>query len=187
MTTAAASSAAAISPRPGWAFPCRSTGTCRAPRPGALRPSASTARPTTTRWPWRWCCTTCPSTTTASTLTTVVVDAWGLPVARITLTPHQNDLDQGRCLIDRSAEILEAAGARKRHQGLCRAHHRQLLAPARHDPHGQRSGDVGAEPLVPGTRGRQSLRRWTARPSRPRPARTPRSPSWPTPGGCRTT
>jgi choline dehydrogenase-like flavoprotein len=41
-----------------------------------------------------------------------VVDAWGLPVARITLTPHQNDLDQGRFLIDRNAEILEAAGAR---------------------------------------------------------------------------
>jgi choline dehydrogenase-like flavoprotein len=41
-----------------------------------------------------------------------VVDAWGLPVARITLTPHRNDLDQGRFLIDRSAEVLEAAGAR---------------------------------------------------------------------------
>jgi choline dehydrogenase-like flavoprotein len=41
-----------------------------------------------------------------------VADAWGLPVARITLTPHRNDLDQGRFLIDRSADILEAAGAR---------------------------------------------------------------------------
>jgi choline dehydrogenase-like flavoprotein len=41
-----------------------------------------------------------------------VVDAWGLPVARITLTPHRNDLDQGRFLIDRSADILGAAGAR---------------------------------------------------------------------------
>ena len=40
-----------------------------------------------------------------------VVDAWGLPVARVTLQPHQNDLDQGRYLIDRSAEILEAAQA----------------------------------------------------------------------------
>jgi len=40
-----------------------------------------------------------------------VVDAWGLPVARITLTPHRNDLAMGRFLIDRSAEILEAAGA----------------------------------------------------------------------------
>ena len=41
-----------------------------------------------------------------------VVDAWGLPVARVTLKPHQNDLDQGRFLIDRNAEILEAGGAR---------------------------------------------------------------------------
>ena len=40
-----------------------------------------------------------------------VVDDWGMPVARITLTPHENDLAMGRFLIDRSAEILEAAGA----------------------------------------------------------------------------
>lgn len=40
-----------------------------------------------------------------------VVDAWGLPVARITLKPHRNDLDQGRYLIDRAADILEASGA----------------------------------------------------------------------------
>lgn len=40
-----------------------------------------------------------------------VLDAWGLPVARITLSPHDNDLAMGRFLIDRNAEILEAAGA----------------------------------------------------------------------------
>ncbi|MGB3828997.1 MAG: GMC family oxidoreductase, partial [Ornithinimicrobium sp.] len=40
-----------------------------------------------------------------------VVDAWGLPVARITLSPHDNDLAMGRFLIDRKAEVLEAAGA----------------------------------------------------------------------------
>jgi choline dehydrogenase-like flavoprotein len=34
-------------------------------------------------------------------------------VARITLRPHPNDLAQGRWLIDRNAEILEAAGAKK--------------------------------------------------------------------------
>ena len=39
-----------------------------------------------------------------------VVDAWGLPVARITLTPHENDLAQGRFLVDRCGDILEAAG-----------------------------------------------------------------------------
>jgi choline dehydrogenase-like flavoprotein len=42
-----------------------------------------------------------------------VTDAWGLPVARITLTPHANDLRQGRFLIDRAGEILNAAGARR--------------------------------------------------------------------------
>ncbi|MEA2622667.1 MAG: hypothetical protein QOH61_1577 [Chloroflexota bacterium] len=40
-----------------------------------------------------------------------VRDAWDLPVARITLKPHANDLAQGRFLIDRGADILEAAGA----------------------------------------------------------------------------
>ena len=40
-----------------------------------------------------------------------VTDAWGLPVARVTLTPHANDLAMGKYLIDRNAEILEAAGA----------------------------------------------------------------------------
>jgi choline dehydrogenase-like flavoprotein len=41
-----------------------------------------------------------------------VVDAWELPVARITLTPHENDLAQGRFLVDRCGEILEAAGGK---------------------------------------------------------------------------
>jgi choline dehydrogenase-like flavoprotein len=41
-----------------------------------------------------------------------VLDAWGLPVARITLKPHQNDLDQGRFLINRGADVLEASGAK---------------------------------------------------------------------------
>ena len=40
-----------------------------------------------------------------------MTDAWGLPVARITVIPHENDLAMGRYLIDRNAEILEAAGA----------------------------------------------------------------------------
>ena len=41
-----------------------------------------------------------------------VVDAWGLPVIRVTLKAHENDLAQGRYLIDRGADILEASGAR---------------------------------------------------------------------------
>ena len=40
-----------------------------------------------------------------------MTDAWWLPVARITHRPHPNDLAQGRWIIDRNAEILEAAGA----------------------------------------------------------------------------
>jgi hypothetical protein len=39
-----------------------------------------------------------------------VTDSWGLPVARITLTPHENDLAQGPFLVDRCGKILEAAG-----------------------------------------------------------------------------
>jgi choline dehydrogenase-like flavoprotein len=42
-----------------------------------------------------------------------VKDAWGLPVARITHRPHANDVAQGRWIIDRCGEILEAAGASK--------------------------------------------------------------------------
>jgi choline dehydrogenase-like flavoprotein len=45
-----------------------------------------------------------------------VTDAWGLPVARITLAPHPNDLAQGRFLIDRCGEILDAAGATQVHK-----------------------------------------------------------------------
>ena len=42
-----------------------------------------------------------------------VTDAWGLPVARITNKIHPNDLAMGRWVIDRNAEILEAAGAKQ--------------------------------------------------------------------------
>ena len=42
-----------------------------------------------------------------------VKDDWGLPVARITVKAHPNDLAQARWTIDKNAEILEAAGATK--------------------------------------------------------------------------
>jgi choline dehydrogenase-like flavoprotein len=45
-------------------------------------------------------------------LDTDVTDAWGLPVARITHRAHPNDLAQGRWMVDRTAEIAEASGAR---------------------------------------------------------------------------
>jgi len=54
-----------------------------------------------------------PQHTNRVELDETVTDAWGLPVARITLRPHPNDLAQGRWVIDRNAEILEAAGAKK--------------------------------------------------------------------------
>jgi len=54
-----------------------------------------------------------PRETNRVELDDTVKDAWGLPVARITHTPHPNDLEQGRWIIDRNAEILEAAGASK--------------------------------------------------------------------------
>lgn len=46
------------------------------------------------------------------TLDDRVVDAHGLPVARVSLRAHENDLAQGRFLVDRCGEILEAAGAK---------------------------------------------------------------------------
>ncbi|MDP9364137.1 MAG: GMC family oxidoreductase [Chloroflexota bacterium] len=42
-----------------------------------------------------------------------VTDAWSLPAGRITHKPHPNDLAQGNWVIDRNAEILEAAGAKR--------------------------------------------------------------------------
>jgi choline dehydrogenase-like flavoprotein len=54
-----------------------------------------------------------PQATNRVELDETVKDAWGLPVARITHHPHPNDLAQGRWIIDRNAEILEAAGATK--------------------------------------------------------------------------
>jgi choline dehydrogenase-like flavoprotein len=40
-----------------------------------------------------------------------VVDAWGVPVARITHTPHPNDFAVANWQVDKNVEILEAAGA----------------------------------------------------------------------------
>jgi choline dehydrogenase-like flavoprotein len=40
-----------------------------------------------------------------------VRDAWGMPVARITVKPHANDLAQGAWIVDKCVDILEAGGA----------------------------------------------------------------------------
>ncbi len=42
-----------------------------------------------------------------------VKDAWGMPVARITYKPHSNDIRMAKWMINKNAEILEAAGASK--------------------------------------------------------------------------
>jgi choline dehydrogenase-like flavoprotein len=54
-----------------------------------------------------------PRETNRVDLSDTVKDACGLPVARITHTPHPNDFAQGRWHIDKNVEILEAAGASK--------------------------------------------------------------------------
>ncbi len=54
-----------------------------------------------------------PQETNRVELDDTVKDGWGLPVARITIKPHVNDLALARWTIDRNAEILEAAGATK--------------------------------------------------------------------------
>ncbi len=112
-----------------------------------------------------------------------IVDAWGLPVDPRDAQAAPNDLDQGRYLIDRGADILEASGARTITKVYADARHRQLLAPARHSPHGRRSRTRPCSTAgVARTRWTTSTRS-TARPSRPAPAPTRPSPSWPTPGG----
>ena len=67
-----------------------------------------------------------------------VVDAWGLPVARITLKPHENDLGQGRYLIDRSGDILEA---RRRHDASARSMPTAITGNCSHQHGTARMGD----------------------------------------------
>jgi choline dehydrogenase-like flavoprotein len=71
-----------------------------------------------------------------------VEDAWGLPVPRITLDAARERPRDGRFLIDRNAEILEAAGARGAARSTSTAS-RQLLAPARDDADGRRPTTLG--------------------------------------------
>ena len=89
-------------------------------------------------------------------------------------SPHENDLTQGRFLIDRNAEILEAAGAKHGPEGLHRPDHRQLLAPARHHADGRRPGDARSSTAgAARTRSTTSSSSTAAR-SRPAPAPTRR-------------
>ena len=67
-----------------------------------------------------------------------VKDAWGLPVARITHTPHANDFAQEKWQVAKNGEILEAAGAKKVIPGQHGADHGQHFSRAGHGAHGQR-------------------------------------------------
>jgi choline dehydrogenase-like flavoprotein len=49
--------------------------------------------------------------TNSITLDPVVKDAWNMPAIRVTYTDHPDDLANARFLLERSVEILEAAGA----------------------------------------------------------------------------
>jgi hypothetical protein len=95
---------------------CRSTGVCPVGLCGEPKRSRSTGTTSTTPWPCRWSCTICPSTTTGSSSTRRSRTPGACRWARITLRPHPNDIKQGRLLIDRDADILEAAGASKVHK-----------------------------------------------------------------------
>jgi choline dehydrogenase-like flavoprotein len=52
-----------------------------------------------------------PQRTNRIDLDPTVRDAWDMPVARVTIRAHPNDLAQANWLVDRCGEILEAAGA----------------------------------------------------------------------------
>ena len=155
---AAASSAAATSRRPASASRCRSTGACpAAPTWGAeakqidrdyFNHSMAVAMVLHDM----------PQHDNRVELDDEVADAWGLPVARITLSRTRTISTQGRFLIDRSAEILEAAGAKT----VQKVYADRVTGNCSHQHGTARMGDDPAtsvlEPLVPGARGRQPLR-----------------------------
>lgn len=73
-----------------------------------------------------------------------VTDDWGLPVARITMAPHPNDIAQVNHLVDRAADILRAAGATK----VWTNHIHELTGNSRHQHGTLRMGDDPATSVV---------------------------------------
>lgn len=73
-----------------------------------------------------------------------VKDAWGLPVARITVKPHDNDLAMSRWVVDRCAEILEAAGAKQ----VWRAYVQRITGNCSHQHGTTRMGNDAATSVV---------------------------------------
>ena len=58
--------------------------------------------------------TSLPVESNSITLDPEVKDAWGLPAIRVTFREHENDVRLYRWFMDRSLELLDAAGAMKR-------------------------------------------------------------------------
>jgi choline dehydrogenase-like flavoprotein len=58
--------------------------------------------------------TSLPLESNTITLDTEVKDAWGLPALRVTYKNHPDDLKNMKFFRDRSLELLDAAGARKK-------------------------------------------------------------------------
>ena len=77
-----------------------------------------------------------------------VKDAWGLPAMRITSTSHDNDFKAMQFFIDKSVEILKAAGATEVWADQVSAIPRRRAFP-RHLPHGQRSQVERGEQVSP--------------------------------------
>lgn len=55
-----------------------------------------------------------PVESNSISLDPVIQDAWGLPALRLTFQDHENDLRLYRYFMDRSLELLDAAGASQR-------------------------------------------------------------------------
>ncbi len=58
--------------------------------------------------------TSLPVADNSISLDDTVKDAWGLPAMRVTYKDHPDDLKTNQFMLDRSMEILEAAGAQDR-------------------------------------------------------------------------
>ena len=86
-----------------------------------------------------------------------VKDAWGLPAIRVTYNDHPDDLKISQFLLDRSMEILDAAGAQRKwvdYRAETATFTAHLLGTCRM---GKRSEDLGGRHRPPDPRRAQSV------------------------------